>query len=111
MLKIDLTAAVEPIAVQAVPRVTETVEASLSVVTVMLTATIVGETLINFCNKGLKTKQHTTAGIVPLQLNSLLSRLYPVLQEQLNFPSMLVQICSHPPLPERHSLTSVHRHT
>ncbi len=46
-IKDELTAAVESIAVQAVPRVTETVEASLSVVTVLLTASIVGETLVD----------------------------------------------------------------
>ena len=50
-------------------------------------------------------KQHPKK-ILPVQSNPLLSRLNPVLQEQEKLPSMLVHVCSHPPLSVKHSLMS-----
>ncbi len=58
-----------------------------------------------------KHEQMTTDTSLPEQFIKLLSRVYPIVQEQLKFPTVFVQMCSHPPLPKRHSLTSLHAET
>ena len=47
---------------------------------------------------------------LPEQLKLLLSSEYPYKQVQKNEPSMLVQLCSHPPLLTEHSLISKERY-
>lgn len=43
---------------------------------------------------------------VPLQFKPLLAKVYPEVQEHWKEASVLVQVCSHPPLLVKHSFTA-----
>ena len=44
---------------------------------------------------------------LPLQFLPSNARVYPVLQEQIKLPTVLLQLCSHPSVSRVHSLISV----